>query len=256
MGDTEEKFLFDIHSFDDPQDHENDEPEEPSYSQEELDASIKKAYEDGVKKGQDDVHQSLEKQVSETLGAISADVQKMFLAEGARETLFEQEALHLTLHIFQTLYPHFKETLGFKDLEDFIRKTIDGRKIKSTINVYVSDMVANQITDRLESIPLNCEGQFKVQTDPQLSEHACRLSWEDGGAQYDPKGLAQEIEEILKQTLAKNGFTRHDEECAQDQADEHVAREDSQDTEILPVDTDPQSESANDESDKNNNGET
>lgn len=213
----DEKFFFNVHIFDEPD--EPDEPEDlpPIFTEDELIAAKKQAFEEGKKQGRDEATQeatqSRETLVSQVLQKISQDTSILFEQEEERAALYEREVIALSLKIFEKIFPIYSEEHRFEQLCHSIEKVLKKQQGPKDIAIYVSaankDGVEQLLTD-LRAKGLN--GQFQVHSDDNMSESACRIDWADGGAHFDRDAMASEIEALLKQMLAGTGANRHDEE--------------------------------------------
>lgn len=215
LGDTEEKFFFNVNVFDD--DHEEEEedlpPPPPMFSESELEAAKKAAFAEGQAQARQEEQQSREQAVSKTLAQITNQTSTLFATELEREKRYEHEAVHLTLRIFKDLFPLYNQSCGFAELERALKDTLDKHRQTKSIEVFVAPELGEHIQKSLDTLSgQNTALSFNVQEDSALTGHACRLQWADGGATHDPDKMATEIETILKQTLADDGFTGHDKE--------------------------------------------
>ena len=232
MGDVEDKtgtikkYMFDTNFFDDTQIEEETEdlpPPPPTFSEEELEAAKKQAFNEGKQAGIQETQASLQQQTTNTVSSIARDMQTLFNAEQERAKLYEMEAVRLTLHVFKKLFPYQDKAHGFEELQSFLLNTLNNKREQSTIEVHVASALAQDVLKALDLISqTNSNLSYEVLPSDQIQGFECRLNWKDGGAIYKPQDIAQEVEELLKQVLAQEGFTPHDDEDMPTEADTHI----------------------------------
>lgn len=222
MGDSTKKFMFDTNFFDDRLEEIDGEPPPPTFSLEELEAAKAESYKQGFDKATEESANSLNQAIANTLSKISKAIAPLFAAEQTREERFEQEALHLSLHIFETLFPVYKEAYGFEELKQTLANVIEKNRDTRTINVYVAPELSEGVGAHMGKLVAQApDMSFEVNEDETLTGTTdCRLSWQDGGAFHNPGAVAKEVGTLLKQTLAQKGFTRHD-ECIEETAEDN-----------------------------------
>ncbi len=205
-----EKFLFNQHIFDEPdiEDEEIEPPPPPTFSEAELETMRKttheKAFADGKQEGIQQETTSREQQIAQTLQKISHDGGLLFAAELERDRLFEKEVLSTTLAIFDKLFPEYTKEQGFKELAGSIKTILRKQEEQSIINIDVHPDMVEGIKEFISKLDLlgQAEKRFEVNAKPELSPQACRIFWKDGGAVRDIDALAEDIRQILKDTLA------------------------------------------------------
>jgi flagellar assembly protein FliH len=214
MGDIDEKFFFDTHVFhDEPPEDENAPPPPPTFSEAELAAAKKEAFKEGHAQATQEQKDSQNQAIANSMALFTKDIQTLFAAEDARSTLYEQEAVHLTLRIFETIFPTYRERIGFDELRTVITDTIEKQRSNKSIKIYVAPDLTDGIEAHIKTITTPYPQMVcTVASDEKLTGNACRFTWNDGGAFFDPSTLAQEVLNSLKQTLADDGFTGHDED--------------------------------------------
>lgn len=239
LPNQDEKFLFNAHNFNapDPNEIEEDVYIEPTFTKEELAAAKQKAFQKGKQEGIDETNASIQKRTADLLGQILQNYSPLLMQEDERAKLYETEALRLTSHIFETLYPTLKDHIGYAELHDIIQSIMQTQDTQSHIAIHVNpDMVA-QVTSALETATQNSvtyshvKKDFVVTGDETLDLHAVTMGWKDGGATYDLDALAQKIKEALHERLAPLHANSHDEEV----------------NEALPPETEPSNTHQSDE---------
>lgn len=212
----EEKFLFNTHNFDEEDVEEEievveEEPPPPMFSEAELEAAKKKAFDAGKNEGLQESKASRAEKATNLLEVIAADFKILFEAEDRREKTYERESVNLSLNIFRKLFPAYYERHGMDELKKGITEILQKHAGQKRISIAVAPEVQPAIENLLESLS-KTESllAFDIKADDKLRPQACKLAWEDGGAIKDTESLAQEIETILQQVLAASPANRHD----------------------------------------------
>jgi len=203
---TEEKFLFNMHVFDAEKEEPKEEdliPPPPMFTEEELVAAKNTAFEEGRKQGIADEKAKRADMLTHIMGSIAQNTGLLFQDELTREKIFETESLTLATAIFEKLFPTVTAQHGFTELQAAILKILQDHAGKQKIAVFVQPDYAQDIETFLKTIQeKNSDLSFSVTGDPALSLGASSMKWEDGGAIRNTAAMAEEIHEILKDTLA------------------------------------------------------
>ena len=216
VEEKDKKFMFDMHCFDDGYVPEELPPPPPTFSEEELLAAKNKArdaaYKEGYDKGKAEEIASREQAVRRTLNKITELLMPLIEAESKRNERYEQEAVHLSLRIFETLYPHFTKQLGFEELKAQLSAILKQQRLDVILQVQTAPDMLDGVTHFLNELSAQSTHSFsfEVNSNDTLEAHEARLSWPDGGAFFQPEKTARAVLEILQQTLAQAGFTGHD----------------------------------------------
>lgn len=210
-----ERFFFTKNIFDEGYVDEDAEPPEPTFSEDELKAAKDQAFQQGKQEGTQQTsqkeQQSREQHVAQAMQVIAKNSNQLFQQELQREERFEQEAVALSMRIFETLFPIYQKEHGFDELKHHIESVLQKHKKTPSIDVYVAEENKDGIDAFLaDLVAKGHSGEFHVHVDPNLSDTACRLDWEQGGSYFDRDTLAQEIGHIMQQMLAGEDTTSHD----------------------------------------------
>ena len=244
---SDEKFFFDQHNFDD---HHEEEPEDlepppPVFSEAELAAAKKKAYQEGHNAATLAEKDSRAQHLNMVMDQVLAQMGSIFDQENTREERYEAEAVNLTRSIFETVYPHYAERAGFDELLSALKTITDKYSKQDAVVVRINPDFVDGITTYLKKIETkNPDIRFEVKGDANIKDTACRLSWKNGGAAHDPQALAQEILAILDDGLAGRTTNSHDDSEMQssDAPDQTPSAED-----LKPKDDNPDPKENSDE---------
>lgn len=230
----DQKFFFDQNNFDD--DHEEEledlEPPPPMFSEAELEAAKKKAYQEGHNDATLHEKNSRAQHLNAVMDQVLANMGTLFDQENAREKRYEDEAVSLTRSIFETVFPYYSQREGYNELLHALKTITDKHSKQDGVVVHVNPDLVEGITTYLKKIETkNPDIRFEVAGDAHITDTRCRLSWKSGGAAHDPKALAQEILAILDDGLAGKPTNSHDNEGTQPptaDVDDQAPEEDNQ----------------------------
>ncbi len=215
-----EKFFFDQNIFDEDGNIEaeileEEEPPPPMFSEAELEAEKKAAFEKGDAQAREEEEKSRGQHLAIVLETLSRDIATLFVQEHEREKLYEREAVALTRSLFEKLFPYYAEKTGFDELSSALETVISGQSGKQKVQVQVGCEFSEGVDAFLKKLESqNSDLRFDVQGDESLAGTSCKLSWASGGALHDTQAMAEEILRILKDGLAGNAATGHDKEGA------------------------------------------
>lgn len=209
------KFMFEGNVFDPLSKHEVEEEEEPPpppvFSEEELAAAKASSFDEGKREGLTESQNSREQAVSETLNRISIALVTEFDAEKHREKIYEAEALALSLSIFETLFPVFTKDHGLTEIKTAITQVIQDESGQGKIRIELSPDETAPLTEHLTHLPIeNGTERLNIVTNDTFTDGQFKLTWDDGGAVRDSQKMAGTVASILKQGLAGQPSSRHD----------------------------------------------
>lgn len=220
VEDIKQKFFFDMNIFDEDGNIESDliedeEPPLPVFSEAELEAAKKSAFQKGYDQAMHEAKNSRAQHLTGVLDVLSRNMDSLIHQDNEREELYERETVNLTLRIFETLFPYYTAQHGFGELTGALTRVLENHAQQTLILVKVApDMVegVEKIFNRLRA--QNPELRYRVQGDDMLSAQACAVSWDNGGALHNNQAMADEIlgilQEQLQDGLAGDRSNRHD----------------------------------------------
>ncbi|MCB1562872.1 MAG: hypothetical protein KDJ75_04790 [Alphaproteobacteria bacterium] len=208
-----EKFLFNVHCFDEDfvKEVEEEIPPPPMFSQEELEAARHAAFTKGHAQALEEAKASRGQHLATVLETLSNDLAHLCSQEERREKLYEQEAVSLSLAIFSKLFPLYQEHYGFNELAETIKTVLSRHEGQKDITVYVHPDLVQGVEAFLTKIQRQDSGlSLCVTGDESLGPGATKIAWADGGAVRDSESMAGQIETLIKQALAARGAKVHD----------------------------------------------
>ena len=216
----EEKFYFHMNNFDnevmdegllEEETEEELPPPPPLFTEDQLNANKKQAFEEGFTKGKTEEKSSQNTVLATAISQLSADLQTLFQAEQAREESFEREVISLCEHIFSHVFPVLCEQQGMKQIKTILENVLNSQLNQKEIEISVAASHKEAIKGALSDIQSShSDVRFMIRSDEQLSEGSFKLKWSNGGALYDANAIAQAISENLKEMLAEDAAKSHD----------------------------------------------
>ncbi len=208
MGNNERKFLFDVNIFDAPPKEEIVEdlpPPPPVFSEEELAAAKDVSFEQGRVQGQTEQRESREQFIAASLDKIAQGFSHLFAAETVRESIFEKEALRLTIEALDRLFPVLNEKLGPEEVHRAIEKTLVSHRKTKEIAIRVVPGTRGEIEALISRIRSDEHDEvlWRVIEDDTLAQGDCALEWSDGGAIRDSRRAAADIRRNIEKILGE-----------------------------------------------------
>lgn len=207
-----EKFMFNQHIFDEPEEEEEvlEEPPAPTFSEEELEEARRTAYEQAFQKGREEALEEAKNSrgqlIANVLQKISTDTGLLFAAEDERDTVFEEEVIRVCMTIFDKLYPVMMEQFGEAQMRAILQDVLRMQDGKSEILVETAPEAAEGVEAFLQKLALtnNAQERLVVKGSENIGPNACALQWKDGGAVRDGEALASQARDILLKALGGN----------------------------------------------------
>lgn len=195
------KFLFDHNNFDKSALLSAEEIA-PTFSEAELEAAKRQAFEEGVRKGHADEHAMRAQFVAEQIQVLTARLTTLIDAEQAREKTFEHEAVHVAAAAFSSAFPVLNARFGIDNLIAIIRQNLRDADGLGQIIIEVPIEDLEDIRSALAT-PLRQFGDaLSIEGLPGLSAGSCAIKWKDGGVVRDANALAKTITITLRDSLA------------------------------------------------------
>jgi flagellar assembly protein FliH len=213
----EKKYFFNAHVFDKngvdlvELAARNAAPPPPVFSEAEMERARKQAFAEGQLAAERAYMASHEQRMATLLEMLQKNLGQFFTNESLRETLYEREAVNLTMHVFEQLFPATKAAFGFEELKAGLEKTITAYNGKGVIRIFVHSEMLAGVSAFIEKLGQNApELRLSVAAEDTLDPMASRISWENGGCLRDTQTMAQEIRSLLQESLAAYAPKGHD----------------------------------------------
>lgn len=208
-----EKFLFNVHCFDEDfvKEVEEEAPPPPMFTQEELEAAKHAAFTKGHTQALEEAKASRGQHLATVLETLSNDLAHLCAQEERRAKLYEHEAVSLSLAIFSKLFPLYQKQYGFDELAETIKTVLSRHEGQKDITVFVHPDLVQGVDAFLTKIQRHDSSlSLRVTGDDALGSGAAKVTWADGGAVRDSESMAGQIETLIKQALAGRGAKVHD----------------------------------------------
>lgn len=214
MSSDSKKFFFDQHNFDDgaidtTAKYQDDlPPPPPLFTEDELEAVKKQAFNEGKAQGLKDSEASQQAALLKNLEAVQRFAGQLMQAEDSRRAQYENEVVLLCDALFTALFPLYYEAQGQEELRQILQQTLDQQKPDQALELAVSTADFDIISDFVHGHPLH--ESIKIITRDQFHSGQVELNWAYGGTIVNIPHTTQEIRAILQQTLEEKGLKRHD----------------------------------------------
>lgn len=230
-------FFFDTNNFDDDgaSKVEEEPPEEPEFTQTQMNEAKALAHAEGKKEGHKESQDSIEQQSLALLQKLDLDIQKLNIEEKKRSALFENEAVHLSLKIMEKLFPALEEQFSGAELEAAIISALSNQKTPDKVTIKLHETMEEQIQSAIKKSDVDLNA-ITLSAQTNFSKAQTQILWDGGGLIYNHNIIAQKTFEIIKDTLAERGITVHDEENSQSDNDA-PSEKNTADTEIIEQET-------------------
>lgn len=215
------KYLFDL-AFDDlvGSDGVEREKPKPTFTQEQLEAAQKEAYENGVSAGKKAVLESQQQYTNLLLNEIN---DKLLDLGKQAQSIWQQQLLELhqvALVIARKIMPTYIERNGTQEIEAIVSKVIKDMSREPRLVIRVSEDKFDEASQRINKIAEGqaYEGKVVILGDAELGSSDCRIEWADGGIERDVRTLWEEIDRVLSeiQTMDLNAESQTSTETTAD----------------------------------------
>lgn len=212
------KFLFDMHIFDAPPKEEIPEdlpPPPPVFSEEELAVAKDVAFEMGRQQGKKEEQESRDQVVTTLLSRIADQFSHLFAAESMRESVFEKEAVRLSIAALDVLFPTLSSHVGRSDVLDALQKTLTDHKKNKEILIKVPMGMKTDVEALIIRIRATEQDSvlWRIIEMPDMLPGDCTLEWADGGAVRDSAAAAfairKKMEDLLGDIVPSLSATSH-----------------------------------------------
>lgn len=212
MGDPR-KFFFDLNNFDQSaaererqKQKEEEPPPPPTFSEEELEAAKKQAYDEGYKVGRQDEKETREQEASQNLQQISQSLSGLFSSENERTEMFMLGAINLTCHSLDRAFPQIVQQVASKEIKSFLEVELDKLRQMPGLKIYVHPDISDLVKGHFETIRERFahQGSWTFLDDKTLAVAECRVEWDGGGVEYSLSSLVEGIVKVFKDVLGED----------------------------------------------------
>lgn len=172
-----------------------DEPEKPSFSEEEIEAAKQAARMEGHSQGFTEASEGLNRQVTLLLDGLNNQILSLGQNLQQLEAQKNKDAAQLALAITQKLLPDYCSRHGTKEIEALIEDCLNHSGEEPRLVVRLSETMMEQLKLSIDQMALRngYEGRIILIADANLTDLDCLVEWADGGAERNIAKLWQEI---------------------------------------------------------------
>ncbi len=171
----------------------------PTYTQEELDAAVKKAEQQGFSDGEKHANEKIAKQDADALVLIEKKLEqvKTDIDEYLKQT--QTDFVKLSSVLFRKLMPEFEKKSGFLEIEGILNtyfpRLFKEPQIKLTLNPEQTPTLKEKITEIVKKSGFL--GKIVIQNNEEINLTDIAIEWDKGGVVRDTDMLMDEVDKIL-----------------------------------------------------------
>ena len=173
-------------------------PPPPKFDEEDLERARAEGHEAGKKSGAQEAMQSIEQKISQTMNAVSAQLNGLSQAQVESHERQSREALEVALTVVRKIFPRLAGRHGLDEVESVVCDCLERLRDEPRIVIRVADAVLDQVQARIGELAARAgfEGKIVYLAQDGLNPGDVRVEWADGGAERDSERLWREIEQI------------------------------------------------------------
>lgn len=195
------KFLFDLNNFDEPDPELIEEEQAPTFTEEDIKAAQEAGYREGKVDGVKEEQESRDQKIADLLAQIQQSMQSLIAAENIRDQQYEEESVQLLHAALKKLLPAMNKKHGLQEIEAVIEEVLKTQastgKLLVTVNsankADVEEMLQHKTKSDDDDAQEPKAPRYKVLADDELDDGSCVLTWEDGGAVRDAQKLIDDM---------------------------------------------------------------
>jgi len=202
MADTTEtrKFLFDF-SFDNEISRGRSEREKPkpTFSQEQLDAAAKEAYDKGAQDGQKTAMENQQRQMNVLVADFTAKLVCLMESNASQWQSQLTQIQDIALVIARKVLPSYVTKNGLGEIEAVVSKIISEMSREPRLVFRVNEQQFDVMNERINAVAKDTAyaGKIVILGDAALGPSDCRIEWADGGIERDVQTLWQNIDRVM-----------------------------------------------------------
>lgn len=213
-------FLFDV-SFDEgpiPAKEAKVEPEEtaeteaeeefeeeivPTFSEEELEAAKKLAFEEGQQQGRDAAMADIQRETRDVIKALSLHVTDLFAAQEKANNVLLRDGIGISTAMVRKMFPEMNRQNALSEVGRLIETTLMRLIEEPRIIVRTHPDMQPSLDGILTDLKAGSgyEGRILLKEDAKLQFGDCRIEWGDGSAERICDQLWQSIDQIVEENL-------------------------------------------------------
>jgi flagellar assembly protein FliH len=180
-------------------------PVAPTFSEEDMAAARKQAFEKGKRDGIAETLASIEQRVAISLDKIAGEIETLFAGQTSNNEAVSRDAAHLALAVAKKLFPRLHETYGLGEIvgvtEDILTHLIREPRLVVSVHDMHVDALRTRLTDFLAKRGFS--GNLELRGENTLAAGDCKIEWMGGDAARDTSALFAEIEATIERHVGK-----------------------------------------------------
>ncbi len=173
-------------------------PPPPKFGEEDLERARAEGHAAGKEIGAQEAMRSLEQQISQAVGAVSAQMSGLAQTQVESHERRGREALEVALIVVRKIFPGLARRNGLAEVESVVCDCLERLRAEPRIVIRVADAVLDQVEARIGELAARAgfEGKIVYLAQDGLNPGDVRVEWADGGAERDSERLWREIDQI------------------------------------------------------------
>ncbi len=181
---------------------EKEEPEEITYSAEDVAVARKAGYEEGHKEAMaaiDREKQQQNQQLEVLLGNIGGKLEQFFAGNSVQLQAISNDTVILAVEVARKVADKALQENPQANIEEMVGRCMGLIASEPKIVVTVNEALVSPLQERFSAIAQEkgFTGKVELQGDNAIAVHDCRLEWQNGGAEIDTAQKWQRIREAL-----------------------------------------------------------
>lgn len=205
---TPRPFLFE-HSFDVDREAmrkrkaEEEQPPEPTFSKDELEAAREAGYADGHSAGFQEASSNLETETARLVAALGERLPPLSDEQAIANDRLLHDGARVAATIARKILPSYTAKHGTDELTALVTRCLETLISQPRIHVRVEPGQVEPITRHLESAvsASGFDGRFLVEADEAMGRSDCRLTWQSGGLERVEADIWREIDTAVAEFL-------------------------------------------------------
>lgn len=185
---------------------EEQEPEVvvPTFSEEELEAAKKEAFEKGREEALKESATAIEQQIVDTVTGVSRKLDQLIAEQKAANKDIFRDAINVSYAITKKLFPSLNEQQKLVETETLLQKTLPQVLEEPRVTIEVHPDMEAPLNERLADISAEThyEGKLLINASTSITDGDCKIEWSNGGAERDLQALISEADKIIESNLS------------------------------------------------------
>lgn len=208
------KYLFDLHSFDEPTRHdevvEDLPPPPPTYTSDDMATATDEAYRRGRQDGYRESEEAISREIATLIGVMNSQLDDLLQYEARRQSQYTENLIISLQNLYAQTVPTLIEHQAWPMLARMAQDVVEQHKAATALEFTVPDIYVDTLKAHLEKLYGARASLFAVKGDKLMALGDCRIAWLNGGAIQDLGALQAQIRDRLNQLLAENSAAAQD----------------------------------------------